>query len=51
MHTEYARTVILSRRPLIITAVAAGALLGPGDLVAQRLLPYPWANLANSAAV
>lgn len=29
----------------------AGALLGPGDLLAQRALPYPWANLANSAAV
>jgi hypothetical protein len=26
-------------------------LLGPVGLLAQRTLPYPWANLANSAAV
>ena len=51
MHTKYAAEVILSRLPLLLTAVAAGALLGPGDLVAQRALPYPWANLANSSAV
>lgn len=40
-----------SRLPLLLTAAAAGALLGPGDLLAQRALPYPWANLANSSAV
>ena len=28
-----------------------GLLLGPIDLLAQRTLPYPWANLANSGAV
>ncbi len=43
--------VISSRLTLALTAVAAGALLGPGDLLAQRALPYPWANLANSSAV
>ena len=43
--------MILSRPRLLLTAVAAGAALGPGDLLAQRVLPYPWANLANSAAV
>jgi len=26
-------------------------LLGAGDLLLQRNLPYPWANLANSSAV
>lgn len=29
----------------------AGALLGPLDLLVQRTLPYPFANLANSGAV
>ncbi len=51
MHTGYALVVISSRLTLALTAVAAGALLGPGDLLAQRALPYPWANLANSSAV
>jgi hypothetical protein len=32
-------------------AVAGGALLGVVDLLLQRSLPYPWANLANSSAV
>jgi hypothetical protein len=50
MHTGYGLEVILSRLTLLLTAVAAGALLGPGDLLAQRALPYPWANLANSSA-
>lgn len=40
-----------SRLPVLLTAAAAGALLGPADLLAQRALPYPWANLANSMAV
>lgn len=32
-------------------AVVAGIALGGLDLLAQRTLPYPWANLANSSAV
>jgi predicted nucleic acid-binding protein len=32
-------------------AIAGGLLLGPIDLLAQRTVPYPWANLANSSAV
>jgi hypothetical protein len=32
-------------------AVVGGLLLGSIDLLAQRTLPYPWANLANSSAV
>ena len=32
-------------------AVVAGIALGAVDLLAQRMLPYPWANLANSSAV
>ncbi|UQU65140.1 DUF6518 family protein [Couchioplanes caeruleus] len=28
-----------------------GVALGAVDLAAQKLLPYPWANLANSSAV
>jgi Family of unknown function (DUF6518) len=41
------------RRPWVIVAVAlaGGLVLGPVDLLAQRSLPYPWANLANSSAV
>jgi hypothetical protein len=31
--------------------VAAGVLLGVVDLLLQKSLPYPWANLANSSAV
>lgn len=37
------------RRAAVV--VVAGALLGAVDLLAQRTLPYPWANLANSSAV
>jgi hypothetical protein len=40
-----------SRRRLWATAIVGGLLLGPIDLLAQRTLPYPWANLANSGAV
>lgn len=29
----------------------AGGLLGAADLLLQKALPYPWADLANSAAV
>ncbi|WP_030159342.1 DUF6518 family protein [Glycomyces sp. NRRL B-16210] len=40
------------RLPLILAvAVVAGIALGAVDLIAQRELPYPWANLANSSAV
>ncbi|HLL69481.1 MAG TPA: DUF6518 family protein [Micromonosporaceae bacterium] len=42
------------RRPLwlvVTVAIVGGLLLGPADLLAQRTLPYPWANLANSSAV
>lgn len=31
--------------------LAGGVLLGVVDLLLQRSLPYPWANLANSSAV
>lgn len=38
--------------PLILAvAVIGGIALGTVDLIAQRELPYPWANLANSSAV
>lgn len=36
---------------VVVVAVIAGIALGVVDLVAQRGLPYPWANLANSSAV
>ena len=36
---------------ILLVAALAGLLLGPLDLIAQRELPYPWANLANSSAV
>lgn len=32
-------------------AVLGGIMLGSLDLFAQNVLPYPWANLANSSAV
>jgi hypothetical protein len=38
------------RRVAVVT-VLAGLLLGAVDLLLQRWLPYPWANLANSSAV
>jgi hypothetical protein len=34
----------------VVTAVA-GVALGAVDLLCQRWLPYPWANLANSSAI
>ncbi|PYC65667.1 hypothetical protein C7C45_27700 [Micromonospora arborensis] len=34
-----------------MTVLAGGVLLGVVDLLLQRSLPYPWANLANSSAV
>ncbi|GAA0572274.1 hypothetical protein GCM10010172_66010 [Paractinoplanes ferrugineus] len=39
------------RRHRVLTVVACGVLLGVVDLLLQRGLPYPWANLANSSAV
>lgn len=42
------------RRPFVAVgtvAVVGGVVLGCVDLVAQRTVPYPWANLANSSAV
>jgi len=38
-------------RVIVTVAIVGGLLLGPIDLLAQRTLPYPWANLANSSAV
>jgi NAD/NADP transhydrogenase beta subunit len=35
----------------LLVAVVAGVLVGIGDLLLQKWLPYPWANLANSGAV
>jgi hypothetical protein len=34
-----------------VVSILAGVLLGVVDLLAQKSLPYPWANLANSSAV
>jgi Family of unknown function (DUF6518) len=34
-----------------LIVVVCGILLGVVDLLLQRSLPYPWANLANSSAV
>jgi len=31
--------------------VVCGLLLGAGDFAGQKILPYPWADLANSSAV
>ncbi|MET7669382.1 DUF6518 family protein [Micromonospora luteifusca] len=39
------------RRHRVLTVVVCGVLLGVVDLLLQRSLPYPWANLANSSAV
>ncbi len=38
------------RRNWFLLAVVGGVLLGAFDLLLQRTLPYPWANLANSLA-
>jgi hypothetical protein len=34
-----------------VAAVVGGLLLGAVDLLLQKSLPYPWADLANSSAV
>lgn len=36
---------------VLAASLVAGLILGSLDLVAQKVLPYPWANLANSSAV
>ncbi|WP_124771582.1 DUF6518 family protein [Micromonospora inaquosa] len=41
----------VQRRHRVLTVLVGGLLLGVVDLLLQRTLPYPWANLANSSAV
>ncbi|MCA2219100.1 DUF6518 family protein [Jidongwangia harbinensis] len=41
----------IRRRHRVLTVLTCGVLLGVVDLLLQRSLPYPWANLANSSAV
>ena len=41
----------VDHRTLGAVSVAAGVALGAVDFALQKVLPYPWANLANSAAV
>ncbi len=36
---------------VLLLAAGAGIALGVGDLLLQLTLPYPWADLANSAAI
>jgi len=43
--------VAVDHRTSGIVSVAAGVALGAVDFALQKVLPYPWANLANSAAV
>jgi hypothetical protein len=49
--SRLARRGQLSRLLLGVAAARAGAGLGALDLLLQHVLPYPWANLANSLAV
>jgi hypothetical protein len=35
----------------LFATVAGGVALGAVDLLLQKVLPYPWANLANSSAI
>jgi hypothetical protein len=44
-------TRVRGRAATVLVAVLAGLALGAVDLAGQLLLPYPWANLANSPAV
>jgi hypothetical protein len=39
------------RSGVAVAAVAGGVALGAVDLLLQRVLPAPWANLANSSAI
>jgi hypothetical protein len=43
--------VSFDHRRIALVTIVAGVLLGAVDLLLQRALPYPWANLANSSAV
>jgi hypothetical protein len=43
--------VRVDHRRVAVVTVAAGLLLGAVDLLLQKSLPYPWADLANSSAV
>jgi len=36
---------------VVVATVVGGVALGAVDLLLQRVLPYPWANLANSSAI
>lgn len=36
---------------MVFATVAGGVVLGAVDLLLQKSLPYPWANLANSSAI
>jgi Family of unknown function (DUF6518) len=45
------RCFVKTWRSVVSAAVIAGALVGFCDLLLQKWLPYPWANLANSGAV
>ena len=36
---------------MVVATVVGGVALGAVDLLLQRVLPYPWANLANSSAI
>ncbi|WP_041841581.1 DUF6518 family protein [Actinoplanes friuliensis] len=38
-------------RKLALVACLGGVALGVVDFILQKILPYPWANLANSSAV
>jgi len=39
------------RSGVAIATLLGGLALGPVDLLLQEVLPYPWANLANSSAI
>lgn len=44
-------TGVRGRAGTVLVAALAGLVLGAVDLAGQLVLPYPWANLANSPAV
>jgi hypothetical protein len=39
------------RSGVAVATIVGGVVLGAVDLLLQRVLPYPWANLANSSAI
>jgi hypothetical protein len=43
--------VAVDHRRAAVVTVVGGLLLGATDLLLQKSLPYPWADLANSSAV